>query len=211
MAMWGVVTMLGPITGPTLGGLADRRILLAMGILHQPAGRHIVRDRTDDLSRKTRASDNPPAVRSVGLPLLAIALGTFQLMLDRVRRSTGSAQRRSSSKQLSRPSLPPCSSSTCCRATIPFCRSISSATGTSRSASSSRPSPPSDGRDRDPAAALPPATQGLSGVHYRHRHGAARRRHHDVDVRGVAPDRAHRCTLADRDRPGPCAACRSTT
>lgn len=82
MAMWGVGTMLGPITGPTLGGwLTDEYswrwvfyinlpvgILCAIGLL---------------ILVKHKASDNPRPFDLLGFTLLAIAIGTFQLMLDR--------------------------------------------------------------------------------------------------------------------------------
>ena len=45
MAMWGMGVMLGPIIGPALGRLADRRLQLALGVLHQHAGRHCRRAR----------------------------------------------------------------------------------------------------------------------------------------------------------------------
>ena len=40
MAMWGAGIMVGPILGPTLGGWLTETLQLALGVLHQPAGRH---------------------------------------------------------------------------------------------------------------------------------------------------------------------------
>ena len=40
MAIWGVGVMVGPILGPTLGGWLTENYQLALGVLHQPAGRH---------------------------------------------------------------------------------------------------------------------------------------------------------------------------
>ena len=82
MAMWGVGTMLGPITGPSLGGwLTDEYswrwvfyvnlpvgVLCAIGLLILVRGKGNERPRPFDL---------------LGFFLLAIAIGSFQLMLDR--------------------------------------------------------------------------------------------------------------------------------
>ncbi len=40
MAIWGVGVMVGPILGPDARRLAHRELQLALGVLHQPAGRH---------------------------------------------------------------------------------------------------------------------------------------------------------------------------
>ena len=140
----------------------------------------------------------------LGFTLLAIAIGTFQLMLDRgeqvdwfgskeiIVEAVGGRRRRRDVRDahaVERPS-------------VPAARPVP------------RPQPdaghhlhghhrPADDRDRDPVAALPAAAQGLSGLHHRHRHGAARHRHDDLDVHGVAPDRQGRRALADRDRAQP--------
>ncbi|HSS84039.1 MAG TPA: MDR family MFS transporter [Reyranella sp.] len=82
MAMWGVGTMLGPITGPTLGGwLTDEYswrwvfyINLPVGILCAVGLMVLI---------KNKASDNPRPFDLLGFTLLSIAIGTFQLMLDR--------------------------------------------------------------------------------------------------------------------------------
>jgi DHA2 family multidrug resistance protein len=82
MAMWGVGTMLGPISGPTLGGwLTDEYswrwvfyINLPVGILCAIGLMVLV---------KNKASDNPRPFDLLGFTLLSVAIGTFQLMLDR--------------------------------------------------------------------------------------------------------------------------------
>jgi len=82
MAMWGVGTMLGPITGPTLGGwLTDEfswrwcfYVNLPVGILCAFGILTLVRD---------SAHDRPRPFDLLGFGFLAIAIGTFQLMLDR--------------------------------------------------------------------------------------------------------------------------------
>ena len=82
MALWGVGTMLGPITGPSLGGwLTDEYswrwvfyvnlpvgILCAVGLL---------------LLIKNQVSEQRRSFDLLGFSLLAIAIGSFQLMLDR--------------------------------------------------------------------------------------------------------------------------------
>jgi DHA2 family multidrug resistance protein len=40
MAIWGTGAMIGPIAGPALGGWLTDTYNLALGVLHQPAGRH---------------------------------------------------------------------------------------------------------------------------------------------------------------------------
>ena len=82
MALWGVGTMLGPITGPTLGGwLTDEfswrwcfYVNLPVGILCAFGILMLVRD---------GAHDRPRRFDLLGFSFLAIAIGTFQLMLDR--------------------------------------------------------------------------------------------------------------------------------
>ncbi|HYC64745.1 MAG TPA: DHA2 family efflux MFS transporter permease subunit, partial [Reyranellaceae bacterium] len=82
MALWGVGTMLGPITGPTLGGwLTDEfswrwcfYVNLPVGILCAFGILMLVRD---------SAHDRPRPFDLLGFSFLAIAIGTFQLMLDR--------------------------------------------------------------------------------------------------------------------------------
>ncbi len=82
MAMWGVGTMLGPITGPTLGGwLTDEYSWRWVFYINLPVG--ILCALGLMLLIKNKASDNPRPFDLLGFTLLSIAIGTFQLMLDR--------------------------------------------------------------------------------------------------------------------------------
>jgi DHA2 family multidrug resistance protein len=82
MAMWGVGTMLGPITGPTLGGwLTDEYSWRWVFYINLPVG--ILCAIGLMILIKNKASDNPRPFDLLGFTLLAIAIGTFQLMLDR--------------------------------------------------------------------------------------------------------------------------------
>ena len=82
MAMWGVGTMIGPIVGPSLGGwLTDELswrwvfyVNLPVGLLCAFGILMLVRD---------SIHDRPRPFDMLGFTLLAIAIGTFQLMLDR--------------------------------------------------------------------------------------------------------------------------------
>jgi DHA2 family multidrug resistance protein len=82
MAMWGVGTMLGPIAGPSLGGwLTDEfswrwvfYVNLPVGILCTLGILALVRDSAHTGSRRFDL---------LGFTLLAVAIGSFQLMLDR--------------------------------------------------------------------------------------------------------------------------------
>ena len=82
MAMWGVGTMLGPITGPSLGGwLTDEYswrwvfyVNLSVGILCAIGLTVLIRD---------NEHDKPRPFDLLGFAFLAIAIGSFQLMLDR--------------------------------------------------------------------------------------------------------------------------------
>lgn len=82
MAMWGVGTMLGPIAGPSLGGwLTDELswrwvfyVNLPVGILCTIGILTLVRD---------SIHDRPRRFDLLGFTLLAVAIGSFQLMLDR--------------------------------------------------------------------------------------------------------------------------------
>src|SRR5262245_54599509 len=82
MAMWGVGTMLGPISGPTLGGwLTDEHSWRWVLYINLPVG--ILAASGLLLLVKNKASDNPRPFDLLGFALLSIAIGTFQLMLDR--------------------------------------------------------------------------------------------------------------------------------
>src|SRR5215467_6583850 len=82
MAMWGVGTMLGPISGPTLGGwLTDEYSWRWVFYINLPVG--IVCAVGLMILIKNKASDNPRPFDLLGFTLLSIAIGTFQLMLDR--------------------------------------------------------------------------------------------------------------------------------
>lgn len=82
MAMWGVGTMIGPIAGPSLGGwLTDELtwrwvfyVNLPVGLLCAFGILVLVRD---------SVHDRPRPFDLMGFTLLAISIGTFQLMLDR--------------------------------------------------------------------------------------------------------------------------------
>ena len=56
MAIWGAGIMVGPIIGPTLGGWLTETLQLALGVLHQPAGRHLRLPRLRRLSAVDRAA-----------------------------------------------------------------------------------------------------------------------------------------------------------
>ncbi len=82
MAMWGVGTMLGPITGPTLGGwLTDEYSWRWVFYINLPVG--VMCAVGLMILIKNKASDNPRPFDLLGFTLLSIAIGTFQLMLDR--------------------------------------------------------------------------------------------------------------------------------
>jgi DHA2 family multidrug resistance protein len=82
MAMWGVGTMIGPIVGPSLGGwLTDEftwrwvfYVNLPVGLLCAFGVLVLVRD---------SIHDRPRPFDMLGFAFLAIAIGAFQLMLDR--------------------------------------------------------------------------------------------------------------------------------
>ncbi len=82
MAMWGVGTMIGPIVGPSLGGwLTDEYswrwvfyVNLPVGLLCAFGILALVRD---------SLHDRPRPFDMLGFVLLAVSIGSFQLMLDR--------------------------------------------------------------------------------------------------------------------------------
>jgi DHA2 family multidrug resistance protein len=82
MAMWGVGTMVGPITGPSLGGwLTDEYSWRWVFYINLPVG--ILCATGLMLLIKNQVSDQKRNFDLLGFMLLAIAIGTFQLMLDR--------------------------------------------------------------------------------------------------------------------------------
>ena len=203
MAMWGVGTMLGPITGPTLGGwLTDEYTWRWVFYINLPVG--ILCAVGLMILIKNKASDTPRPFDLLGFTLLSIAIGTFQLMLDRGEQIDWFGSRE-----------------IIIEAAV---AGIAAAMFVIHMLSSDHPflprdlfrdrnlmlghhlhghHRPADDRDRDLVAALPAAAEGLSGLHHGHRHGAARHRHDDLDVHGVAPDRQGRRAMADRDRAQP--------
>src|SRR6266852_6388759 len=75
-------TMLGPITGPTLGGwLTDEYSWRWVFYINLPVG--IMCAVGLMILIKNKASDTPRPFDLLGFTLLSIAIGTFQLMLDR--------------------------------------------------------------------------------------------------------------------------------
>src|SRR6185436_7657062 len=82
MAMWGVGTMIGPITGPSLGGwLTDEYSWRWVFYINLPVGILCVTGLM--LLIKNQVSEARRSFDMTGFVLLAIAIGTFQLMLDR--------------------------------------------------------------------------------------------------------------------------------
>jgi DHA2 family multidrug resistance protein len=82
MAMWGVGTMIGPITGPSLGGwLTDEFSWRWVFYINLPVG--ILCATGLLLLIKNQVSDQKRSFDLLGFALLSIAIGAFQLMLDR--------------------------------------------------------------------------------------------------------------------------------
>ena len=198
MAMWGVGTMLGPIAGPSLGGwLTDEftwrwvfYVNLPVGILCAVGILALVRDNVQGAPRRFDL---------LGFTLLAVAIGSFQLMLDR-----GHMLDWYDSVEIIGETL---------IAGVAFAMFLIHMM-TDRQPFLSRElfrdrnlsvglcftalARPRADRDGDPDAAVPAAAHGLSGVHHGRRAGAARGRHDGGDDAGLAPDRPHGCAHPDR-------------
>ena len=71
-----------PDPGPDAGRLADRELQLALGLLHQPADRHPGLPRPVGLSHARPRSPRAASTCSAS-PCSALAIGSFQMMLDR--------------------------------------------------------------------------------------------------------------------------------
>ena len=82
MAIWGMGAMVGADHRAGAGRLADRELQLALGVLHQPAGRHPGAAGGDGPSFPT-TSRTRNAVRHHGFALLSLAVASLQLCLDR--------------------------------------------------------------------------------------------------------------------------------
>ena len=82
MAIWGMGVMVGPILGPTLGRLPDRRVQLALGVLRQPAVRHPGHTRPHLVPAQ---GERAAGLRFdwLGFAVLALGIGCLQMMLDR--------------------------------------------------------------------------------------------------------------------------------
>ena len=82
LTLWGVGTMLGPITGPSLGGwLTDEYSWRWVFYVNLPVG--ILCAVGLMLLVKNQVSEQRRSFDMLGFSLLAIAIGSFQLMLDR--------------------------------------------------------------------------------------------------------------------------------
>ena len=84
MAIWGVGIMVGADHRPDARRLADRALQLALGVLHQPAGRHAGALRPHRLRAGKTPMTRQRAVRSSSASRCSPrASARFQLMLDR--------------------------------------------------------------------------------------------------------------------------------
>ena len=72
-----------PDHGADARRLADRELFLALGLPHQPAGRHRHRARPAGLHGRDRAPGASAASTGSAFAALAIGIGSLQLMLDR--------------------------------------------------------------------------------------------------------------------------------
>ena len=81
MAIWGMGVMMGPDHGPVARRLADRDLFLALGVLRQPAVRHLHRARPAGLHGR-----NPEESRAaVRLVRIRCARGRHRRLADRAR------------------------------------------------------------------------------------------------------------------------------
>ena len=82
MAIWGMGVMLGPDHRPGARRLADRQLQLALGVLHQRAGRGARRARHPDVYPRNRHGRRE-RFDFFGFATLSLAIGAVQMMLDR--------------------------------------------------------------------------------------------------------------------------------
>ena len=82
MSVWTMGVMIGPISVP-YWRLADRKLQLALGVLHQRAVRH--RDRGIGLLKFLKETSHGQSARLdwLGFGALSLAIGALQMMLDR--------------------------------------------------------------------------------------------------------------------------------
>ena len=85
MAFWGLGIVVAPILGPGARRLADRQLQLALGLLHQPAGRHHVahHDEAVHLRSAVPAARSRSKVDYWGIGMLAVGIGALQIVLDK--------------------------------------------------------------------------------------------------------------------------------
>ena len=83
MAIWGVGIMVGADHRADARRLADRQLQLALGVLHQPAGRHPRASSACSLFMPETRAAHARAFDFFGFAMLSLAIGALQLMLDR--------------------------------------------------------------------------------------------------------------------------------
>ena len=83
MSIWSAAVILGPIVGPDPGRLADRGLLLALGVLHQRADRHPGLPGHLDLHGPRRRRAASGRSTSWASARWSLFIGGFQLMVDR--------------------------------------------------------------------------------------------------------------------------------